>query len=274
MVLTNDVFPSEMMPKARAAAEKAVALDPDLAEGWTMLAFGDFWYDWDWRSAEEHFKRALELDPNGARTHAFYAHFLSNMGRHDEAIEEIRRARQADPLDLLIGTLEGQIQTFAGNDDAAIKVLQSTVSVDPNFWLAYLFIARDYIKKGMWDEAIAAAAKAREITKGNAEAVAVEAYALTKAGRRAEAKEKLDALEARSRSGFVPSYVMAEVALALGDKGRAFELLERAFDQREPLMVFLNVEPRWDEIRNEPRFVKLIRKMNFAQGGGEASVKQ
>ena len=263
MVLTNEASPGELMPKARAAAEKAIELDSELAAGWAALASCNFWYDWDWHSAEEHFKKSLALDPSNAQAHAFYAHFLSNTGRHDDAIAEIKRARQIDPLDLLINAIEGQILCFAGRNDESITALQAVTLTDPNFWLGHLFISRDYIKKELWDDAIAAAVKAMDITGGNSEATGTIAFALAKSGRRSEVQKLLAELDTRAKSRFVPSYTTAQVYLAMGERSRALELLEKAFAQREPLMVFLKVEPKWDELRNESRFINLIKRMNF-----------
>ena len=263
MVLTNEAAPAEMMLKARAAAEKAVEVDTGLADGWAALAFCNFWYDWDWHSAEENYKKALELDPTNAKTHAFYAHFLSNTGRHDEALAEIRRARQLDPLDMVTHAIEGQVLCFAGRVEESISVLQSLISVAPDFWLAHLFISRDYIEKGMWQEAIAAATKASDIAVGNSEASATAAFAFARSGRRNDARIVLDELEHRARSRFVPSYCVAQVQLALGERNAALGLLEKALQEREPLMVFLKVDPKWDELRNERRFTDLIARMGL-----------
>lgn len=263
MVLTNDAPPSEMMPKARAAAIKAIELDDTLAEAWTALAFCEFWYDWDWAAAETHFRRALELDPKSAPTRAFYAHMLSNTGRHDEAIAEIRRARELDPVNLLINAIEGQVLFFAGREDESTKVLRATIDMEPNFWLSHLFISRNYLGKQAWAEAAGAASRAIETTGGNAEATATLAYALARSGRRMDAKRILIELERRANTGYVPAYALSQAHLALGDRKTALDLLERSFKQREPLMVFLKVEPKWYELRSDPRFIDLMKRMNF-----------
>jgi DNA-binding winged helix-turn-helix (wHTH) protein/TolB-like protein/Flp pilus assembly protein TadD len=265
MVLTNETPPLLTMPKGKAAALKAVELDPELAEGWSALAFVNFWFDYDPRAAEENLLRALRLDPGNSQARFSYAHLLSNTGRHDEALEQIRRAREADPLNILIDALEGQILTFAGREDEALRVLRSTIDVDPNFWLAHLFISRVYLIKGMNEEAIAAASRARELTQGNTEATAISAYAYARAGRADEARKILSELEERSSARHVPAYSLATVYFALDDRERALGLLEKAFEQRESLLVFLKVEPRWDPLRSEPRFAALIQKLQLDQ---------
>jgi DNA-binding winged helix-turn-helix (wHTH) protein/TolB-like protein/Tfp pilus assembly protein PilF len=262
MVLTNDASPSEMMPRAEAAAERAVALDPNLAEGWTALGFNSFWYEWDWPNAEANFKRALEIDPKSALTHTYYAHLLSNIGHHNEAANEIRRAREIDPINPLFSAMEGQILFFAGREADSSVVLQSVIDLDPNFWLAHLFMTRNYLSKGMYDEALASVNKAKDITRGNAEATGTAGYILAKMGRTAESKQLLADLESRKDKPFL-SYAAAQVYVGLGDKTRALELLEQAFQQREPLMVFLKVEPKWNDLRSEPRFIDLTKRMKF-----------
>jgi DNA-binding winged helix-turn-helix (wHTH) protein/TolB-like protein/Flp pilus assembly protein TadD len=263
MVLTNDANPVEMMPKARAAAMKAVELDDTLAEAWTAVGISDFWYGWDWQAAETNFLKALELDPNSAPAHAFYAHLLSNVGRHQEAVSEVRRARELDPLSLAINAMEGQILFFAGRTDEAAKVLRATMDMDPSFWLAHRFMTRIYLKKGMFADALETAAKAKQITGGNAEAIAIMGYAAAKSGRRDQAQAALKELEDARAKGFVPAYAFALIHLALGDHTKALELLEEAFEQREALMVFLKVDSNWDELRYEPRFAQLMKRMKL-----------
>jgi tetratricopeptide (TPR) repeat protein len=262
MVLTNGAPPSEMMPRSKAAAQKAVELDENLAEAWTAVAAVEFWFDWDWAASEQHFKRALEIDPNSALSHAFYAHMLSNLGRHDEAIREIRRAREIDPIALIYAAMEGQILSFAGRADESIVVLKAAADLDPNFWLAQLFLSRDHVIKQQWNEALAAATRAREITNGNAEAVGVSGYVLGTIGRKDEARAALAELESR-RDRFVSAYAVALVYLGLGDRAKALDNLEKAYEQKEPLMVFLKVEPKWDALRSEPRFVALLERLRM-----------
>jgi len=251
-----------MMPRAKAAATKAIELDENLAEAWTALAFSSFWFDWDWPAAETNFKRALEIDPNSAQAHAYYAHLLSNTGRHSDASKEIRRAREIDPINPLFSAMEGQILFFAGREADSSVVLQSIIDLDPNFWLAHLFICRNYLSKGLDQEALAAANRAKEITRGNAEAKGTNGYILAKMRRTQEARQTLAALEARQDKPFL-SYSIAQVYLGLGERERALDLLEQAYRQREPLMVFLKVEPKWNELRSEPRFIDLMKKLQF-----------
>ena len=264
MVLTNDVPPTDAMPKARDYALRAAELDPTLAEAQNVLAFVAFWYEFDPQKAERFHLRALELDPASPQSHFGYAHLLSNIGRHQEALTEIKRALELDPVSLVTNALYGQILFFAGDEDEAMRILQATSDLDQNFWLPHLFISRIYTKKGMWDDAIAAATRARDLSNGNAEAIASIGYAQAKAGRIPEAQTLIDELTKRSETRYVPSYALAALYSGLGEREKALDSLEKAFADRDSLMVFLKVEPKWDNLRSEPRFIELMKKMNFS----------
>lgn len=263
MVMTNDARPGDVMPKAKAAAVKAVELDDTLAEAHNALAMTAFWYDFDPSTAEKHHLRAIELNPRSPQARFAYAHLLSNTGRHAEAISEIRRALELEPVSLVTNALHGQILHFAGNDEEALRVLRATGEMEPNFWLVPLFISRIHLKQGAWDEAIAAAEKARDLSGGNSEAIATIGFAHAMAGRTIEARVVLRELEERSKSRYVSAYSLAQIHAALGDKEKALDLLETGFENRDVLMMFLRVEGKWDSIRSEPRFADLIRKMHL-----------
>ncbi len=253
----------EVMPKAKAAALRAIELDDTLAEAHANLGHIYFWYDWDWKAAEKQHQRALELDPNSADALQFYAHLLSNTGRHTEALAKIKRARELDPLNLRINALEGLFLLHAGQIDEAIAKLQKTLELDPNYRLANMFAARAYIEKGMFAEAIAATRKARELAPGSSEPIAFGAYALTKSGKVIEARTAFDELLKSSNERYVPPYNIALIYNALGEDGKALDYLEKGFAEKDVRMVFLKVEPKWNNLRSEPRFTELMRRMNF-----------
>ncbi|CAN5404859.1 hypothetical protein BH18ACI1_BH18ACI1_15260 [soil metagenome] len=142
MALTSGVPSWEVMPKAKAAALRAVETDASIAEAQATLGLISFWYDWDWQAAERQYLRALELNPNSAEAHFAYAHLLSNTGRHARALTEIKLARELNPLSLTTNALEGQIFFFAGKDDEALDRLNKTIELEPNFWLSSLSISR------------------------------------------------------------------------------------------------------------------------------------
>jgi serine/threonine-protein kinase len=263
LVLTGDSRPSEMMPKAKAAANKALELDDKLAEAWSAQAISDFWYDWDWRASETKYLRAIELDPYNSLSRLFYAHLLSNLGRHDEALEQIRKARERDPISLVVNAVEGQVLFFAGRTDASAAALKRTIDMDPNFWLAHLFITRVHLRNGDYDEVIRSGERAAELTGGNAEALATVAFGYARSGRPDEARRILAELQERSKTRYVPSCALAQIYAGLGDRDAAFAQLEKAYTERDAIMVFLKVEPKWDDLRTDPRFVDLLRRMRF-----------
>ena len=152
--LVGDMPPTELLPKAREAAKKAIEIDDTLADAHAELGFIIFWYDWDWQAAENEYKRALQLDPDSLDTHLFYAHLLSNTGRHTEALAEVKRSRELDPLNLRTNALEGQFLIHAGRADEGLARLQKTFEMAPDYYFAHLFAASGYIEKGMFTEAI------------------------------------------------------------------------------------------------------------------------
>ena len=175
------------MPKAKAAALRAIELD-ERTEAHTALGLIAFLYDWDWKLAEQHYLRALELDPNNSNSHAGYAHLLSNTGRHKQALSEMRRSRELNPLSISRLAIEGQILHYAAEYDEALEQLKRTIELDPDFWLSQLVISRVYEQKGLHDEAAAAAEKAWRLSKVNTESLACEAYSLPRNGQIAEAR--------------------------------------------------------------------------------------
>jgi len=263
LALGGELLPTEFLPKAKAAAQKAIEIDETLSEAHTALGMTIFWYDWDWNEAENQFRRALELNPNSAEAHLFYAHLLSNTGRHAEALFEIKLARELDPLFPFANALEGLFLIHAGQTDEALARVQKTVELEPNFWMPYLFASWAYIEKEMYAEAINEARRARKLSPVQTTAISFDGYALAKSGRRDEARAVLQELLKLSTERFVPPYHIALVYNGLGEQDETFAWLERGFQQRDPKMTFLKVEPKWNNLRSDARFVDLMRRMNF-----------
>ncbi len=263
LAVTSDVPSNETIPKAKAAALRAIEIDDTLAEVHIALGAIAFWYEWDWQAAEKHYLRALELDPNNANSRRAYGHFLSNTARHEKALVEAKRGRELDPLRLGGNAIEGQFLFYAGKHDAALDQLNKTIDLDANFWLAHLIISRVYAEKGMHAQAVAAATKAKELSKVNSESIALIGYSLAKSGETEKARAVLDELLKLSNERYVPPYNFALVYNALGESDKALDYLEKGFAEKNVLMVFLKVEPKWNNLRNESRFVDLMRRMNF-----------
>jgi len=265
MALTSGVPSEQVVPLSKTATLRALEIDETLAEAHVALGLIYFWYEWDWAAAEKEYLRALELNANSSEAHFAYAHVLSNSGRHEMALAEIRRARELDPLSFVTNALEGQILFFAGKHDEALDRLQKTIDLNPNFWLAHLFISRVYTEKGMHAEAIAAAKKAKDVS-GNSQSDAYRAYALSRSsrsGQQAEARAVLEELLKLSQERYVPPYNLAVIYNALGENEKAMEYLEKGLGEKDVRMVFLKVEPMWNTLRSNPRFVALLQRARF-----------
>jgi DNA-binding winged helix-turn-helix (wHTH) protein/TolB-like protein/Tfp pilus assembly protein PilF len=261
--ITSDAPPSEAFPQAKAAANKALELDENLAEARIVLGTVEFWYEWNWERAETELKKAVAQSPNNPDARRFYAVFLTVSGRADESLAEIEAARRLDPLSLIINALKSQAFFFAGRDEEAFEQANKTLEIEPNFWVAHIMLARIYIRQNKFDEAVTAAKKAAEFSGGNSEAASLEGYALAKSGRINEARETLEKLKSAARAQYVPAYNIALIANALDDREGALNQLEKAFQDHDARMILLKVEPKWNNLRKEPRFAELMRRMNF-----------
>jgi len=261
--LSLELPPTEIGPKAKSAALKAVALDDSLAEAHAVLAFSIYWFEWAWDTAESDFAHALELDPRSADTLWMYAHLPSNAGRHEQALSAIARARALDPLSGLITSMEGQMLLHAGRTDEAIARLREAIDLEPRSRVAHLFAARAFLEKGLFDEAAAEAETARLLTPANTQAAALEACANARRGKAREAATTRAELMRLSRQRYVSPYHVAIACNGLNEPSEAIAWLERAFEARDPMMVFLNVEPTWNNLRDDSRFRALLKQMNF-----------
>ncbi len=248
-------------PKARAAAEKALALDGDLAEAHTSLAAVIADYYWDWAESEKHFKKAIELNPNYAVARYWYSQQLSRMGQLDEAVEEARRAQALDPLsssaDAHVGLALYRARRF---EDAAAE-LRKAIEFNPQALDAHMFLGFVYIQQGKKDEAITELRAVVQLSERNPSMLALLGYAYASAGREIEVKAIMNELQAGKQP--VNPIVMAMINIALGENDRAFEWLEKAFDERAWQLGFLKVEPIFDPLRKDPRFTDLMRRANL-----------
>ena len=258
-----DLPPRDAFPKAKSAATKALVIDDTLAEGHTSLAFATWYYDWDWRAAETEFKRALELNANYPVAHQWYGSYLSSMGRHDEAIAEKKRAVELDPLSLVMNRSSGWTLYFARRYDEAIEQYRKTLELDPNFALARLWLGEAYKQKGMHQQAILELQKASVLSGEDHAKLAALGHAYAFSGRRTEATKILEKLEEMSKRSYVPPYDFAVIFAGLGEKDKALEWLQKAYEDRSAYLVYLNVEPIWDSLRSDPRFADLLQRMRL-----------
>jgi len=262
LAIAGELSPSEFLPKAKAAAQKAIELDDALPDAHAVLGFIIFWLDWDWQECERHYQRALKLNPNNSETLIYYANLHSNLGRHSEALAMAKRARELDPLNLRTSALEAQFMIHAGQTDQALERLHKTLELDRNHWLANMFTVSAYIEKGMYREAVEHSRPMSSVYD-SPRANSFLGYALAKLGREREARAELEKLLKLAKETYVSPYNVAMIYNGLGEREETLRWLERGFREREPRMTFLKVEPKWNNLRGEPRFMELMRRMNF-----------
>ncbi len=253
----------EVCPQARELANKALELDPTLAEGYTILGYIDFLYDWDMASAEANFRRSIELGPNNSDARRAYSLFLSHAGRHDEAIGEIRLAKELSPQTLIVQVLEGQSLLFAGRDEEALSQFNKVVDFDPNYWIGHYNLGRAYLFQGRYEEAIAELSKATELNAPAHMSLRNTGYAYARMGDYQKAQKIIDELKALSAREFIPYSSIAMIYIAMGQKEEALNLLEKALDERETYLVLLKSYKLWDDLRSEPRFAHILKRMNL-----------
>lgn len=254
---------SEYIPKARAAALKALELDPGLAEAHTSLALIAENYDWDWQTAEREYRRAIELDPNYATAHHWYAECLSFLGRFDEAQAEIERAHQLDPLSLIIEADHAAIFYYARQYDRAIQQFLSVQARDPLFPRAHM-ISMAYVQKGMFSEALADTT-VNDRTGYSPWTSGVLAIIYGRSGHRAEARQQLEKLRRLRRARPLDPAPLVYATVGAGNKDEALAIMEEAYVEHSPVLANMKVDPLYDPLRRDPRFQDLMRKVGLSQ---------
>jgi TolB-like protein/Tfp pilus assembly protein PilF len=268
-LLANPVLevmpPGEAMPKAKAAALRALELDKTLAEAHTSLGRIKFYFEWDWNGAEKAFRRAIELNANYAWAHYTHAPFLGLLGRHAEAIHESRRALELDPVSLLINSILGLAYCYARQFENAEEQFRKTLELDPNFAFAHWLLGGFCLAPmGRYDEGIAELQKAIALAPNVVLPIGLLGYSYGKTGKRDGALRVLDELEELSKRRYVTPMGRALTYLGLGDE-LMFDAMEQAYQLRALSLIYMNVMPHWDEVRAHPRFQDIIRRMNFPQ---------
>jgi TolB-like protein/DNA-binding winged helix-turn-helix (wHTH) protein/Flp pilus assembly protein TadD len=255
--------PTEAYPKAKAAAQKALALDDSLADSHLANAEVLHDYDWDWSGAEREYLRGLELNPSSAVGHKLYAEYLTHAGRNQEALAEIRKAQQLDPESLVINGFVCFVYMHAREYDKAIKECQKDLELDPRFMPAHDWLGESYLFTGRYEEAATEFKKALELS-GNANYFLTGlATAYGMEGRKDEAKKILGELKLRATQMYVSPYGLADVYIGLGDKEQALAMLEQAVQERSADLMFLAGAPEFETLRDEPRFRAILARIGF-----------
>jgi eukaryotic-like serine/threonine-protein kinase len=253
----------EALPLARAAVTRALELDPDLVEAHTAQAMIRMLFEWNWEGAEASFVRAIEINPGHASAHHWFSHFLSTQSRHREALAQIRKAQELDPLSIIINQNAARVYHQAGRYQDAIEQFQRTLALDPGFFTTYVMLAQTYTALERYTEALTALKTAEEVA-GRKPLVLVErALVLNRLGQRENAKRLLGELIELSRREHVPLYQLAIAHLSLGDETTAFDLVEQAYDQHSTLLPWIAIDIGWRVSRNHPRMIRILDKLNL-----------
>jgi len=255
----------EYMPKAKEAALKALALDDKLAEAHASLGQISDYYDYDFATAEREYRRAIELNPNYATAHQWFAEHLSALKRNDDAITEIKRALDLDPMSVIMNRIYGDILVDGRKYDEAIAQYKKTLDLDPNFPTAHYFLGRAYEFKGMYDEAVAEYTKSQAVSILPPETVQKLKDVYARSGWKAYLQMSIDLLMHDSQRTVFPPFAIASFYARLGNNDEAIKALEKGYEEREFRMTLLSVSAEFDGLRSDPRFRELVRRMGLPE---------
>jgi tetratricopeptide (TPR) repeat protein len=257
--------PPEASSKAKAAAQKALSIDPNLGEAHATLAHLHFAYDWDWAGAQQEFDRAMQLNPRSSDVLLRYATYLAAMGKKDSAIEQIKAAHELDPVSRPTNTILGFIYLLVREYDDAIAQLKKTLALYPDSSVDHYNLGVSYEHKGRFAEAVEEFQKSDEVEGASKEELAFKRRAFLTNGFRGYLEWQLRSDIVESRTHYVPPFDFADLYARLGDKDRAFENLEKAYAERGHNLAFIKVEPGLDSIRSDPRYAELLGRMGLRQ---------
>ena len=257
------VRPQDSYPRAKAAALKALEIDPNLAEPHTAMGFISLLYDWDMETAENHFRRALELNPKYAPGHHWYSDFLAANLRLEEAGNQARCALELDPLSLIINWNMGWMLYFSRQYEPAVAQFKSTLELDPNYLVTYLFLGQAYVQQGLYDEAQSAFQRAADLSQRAGVSLALLGHCQAIAKHSEDASKVLAELQARARNSYVSPAFFAWIHLGLGSNDQALTWLEKAVEERSNWLVWLVADPKFDPLRSEERFRKIVDRVGL-----------
>jgi eukaryotic-like serine/threonine-protein kinase len=257
--------PREFAPRAKEAALRALRIDDTLAGAHTALGFIKLTHDWDWTGAAKEYQRAIELSPHDGTPHYRFGILLSAIGQTDDAIAEYQRAQELEPLSPIVNSLAGMGFYLARQHDRAIAELRECLELDPNFAQAYLYLAWAYEQQARYEEAVAELHKGLRLSGGDSGMTGSLGHAYAVAGRRGEAEKVLVELKTRSQQHYVAPLDIAVIHVGLGAKSPTFEWLDKAYEDRSTWLIILNVDPRFDSIRDDVRYHDLLRRMKIVE---------
>lgn len=263
-VLGSDDLPPEIArKKAREAASKALELDPNIAEGHAQMGLVAFYYEWNWKQAEQEFRRAIDLNPSYAPAHQWYSYYLRAMGRLQEALDQAKQAQQLDPLSLPIAsTLAGRYRDL-GQYDQAIAVVQKVMELNPDFGLAHEVLGSVYEREGNFKASVAEWQRAAELSQNNPSVLAALGHVYGLSGNTAEARKTAERLKPMSERHYVAAWDVAVLYAGMRDSDSAFRWLEKAYRDRDSQMPFLKQDHRLAPLQSDPRFQNLLRRVGL-----------
>jgi len=261
----GDMSPKEVLPQAKAAATKALEIDDSLGEAHLALARVIQLHDWEWTLVEKEYRRALELNPNDAMAHNWYGEYLQEMGRNEEASAQTRQALMLDPLSPASANELGYTFYTARQYDQAIRAFQRALELEPDYVDPHVGLGWVYGEKQMYGEAIAELEKAVNLGNRHEFIVASLGKVLGDSGRRQEARKLLEELEERSKHRYISHCLIALVQIGLGERDQAVASLEQGYTDRDQWMLYLKVDPHLDDLRSDPRFKDLLRRVGLPQ---------
>ena len=257
----------EEIAKAKGAANRAIGLDDSLAEAHTSLGFMSYNFDFDWPTAERHFRHAIELNPNYVTAHHWYSQFLIVVRRFDESEAELKMALQLDPSSLIINADYGGMFYYSRRYDQAVAQYKKTLDLDPRFAVAHSELGRVYAEQERYDEAIAEQNRAMEISGRSPALLALLGYAYGKSGRKIEAERILRELEDLNKQKAVLPHSFVRVYIGMNEKKKAMEWMEESFKQHQAGLIVLGIEPSYDFLRDELRFQRMLAELKLTDGG-------
>ena len=256
-----DARPREVWEKARAAAEKAVAAEPGLAETQTSSGFVKFWLDWDWSEAEAAYRRAIAIDPNYSLVYRLLGILLAHAaGREEEARSAMERARAIDPLQAMHHALSAQVAFLARDFRGALDFARHAAVVLADFWIANLQSAQAYEQLGEYESALKALSRGGGMGGENSKVISLRGYVLARMGRIDEARAVLQTLETLARERYIPACALAQIHVGLAEHDSAFALLDRAVEEHDVHLASLPADAKWDTLRGDPRFAEVLRR--------------
>ena len=263
--IIGQLEPRELMPKARSAALKAIELDDGLAQPHASLGYVKHRFEWDWAGAESEFKHAIELNDDYATAHQWYGWYLISLGNISDAQAQFRRAEQLEPLSLYTNLTAGAPYFYSGQYDKAAEKYKKVTEMDSSFFLGHLWLGRTYLGMGRYEEAISELQLSVKLRGWNESSAPVMGEAFAMAGRQAEARAILTELIRNSNGKGAPPYGIALIYAALGDRSHALDWIEADLKLHDDTLVFLNVEPRFVELRSDPRFINVRRAVGIPE---------